>query len=113
MADTITARDANHRFARILSEVELGKEFVVTRNGVPVARIVPERLPDGRRRLTAEQERILAESNMRPLAQGWPLGIEHFDRNDSTTIYLESRIAIGSVQLYARQQRSRLYCGRT
>ncbi len=81
MADTITARDANHRFARILSEVESGKEFVVTRNGVPVARIVPERLPDGRRRLTAEQERILAESNMR-LRQGWPLGIEHFDRNE-------------------------------
>ena len=81
MADTITARDANHHFARLLSEVELGKEFVVTRNGVPVARIVPERLPDGRRRLTAEQEAALARTRAR-LAQGWPLGIERFDRNE-------------------------------
>lgn len=81
MADTITARDANHHFARLLSEVESGKEFVVTRNGVPVARIVPERLPDGRRRLTAEQEAALARTRAR-LAQGWPLGIERFDRNE-------------------------------
>ena len=81
MADTITARDANHHFARILGEVEAGKEYVVTRNGVPVARIVPERLPDGRRRLTAEQERLLAESHTF-LRRGWPLGIERFDRNE-------------------------------
>jgi len=81
MPDTITARDANQHFARILNEVEGGKEFVVTRNGVPVARIVPERPADGRRKLTAEQERLLAESNTR-LRQGWPLGIKRFDRNE-------------------------------
>lgn len=81
VADTITARDANHNFARVLAEVAAGKEFIVTRNGVPVARIVPERLPDGRRRLTAEQEKALAESN-EFLRRGWPLGIKHFDRNE-------------------------------
>jgi len=81
MADTITARDANHRFAQILAEVEAGKEFIVTRRGVPVARIVPERLPDGRRRLTPEQEQLLAKSN-EFLRRGWPLGIKHFDRNE-------------------------------
>ena len=81
MPDTITARDANHHFARILTEVEAGKEFVVTRNGVPVARIVPERLPDGRRRLTVEQERLLADT-IAWFRRGWPLGIEHVDRDE-------------------------------
>ncbi|MDQ2802208.1 MAG: type II toxin-antitoxin system prevent-host-death family antitoxin [Pseudomonadota bacterium] len=80
MTDTISARDANHHFARFLNEVEAGNDFVVTRNGVPVARIVPERLADGRRRLTSEQEEALA-SSMAMLRQGWPLGIEKLDRN--------------------------------
>ncbi|HME27291.1 MAG TPA: type II toxin-antitoxin system prevent-host-death family antitoxin [Acetobacteraceae bacterium] len=81
MADTVTARDANHHFARILSEVEAGKEFIVTRNGVPVARIVPERLPDGSRRLTPVQQEALARSIAR-LRRGWPLGIERVDREE-------------------------------
>jgi prevent-host-death family protein len=55
MADTITARDANHHFSRLLSEVEAGAEYVVTRNGKPVARIVPERAEDGQRNWTPEQ----------------------------------------------------------
>jgi antitoxin (DNA-binding transcriptional repressor) of toxin-antitoxin stability system len=33
------------RFARVLSGVESGKEFVAARKAGPVARIVPERLP--------------------------------------------------------------------
>jgi prevent-host-death family protein len=72
MPDTITVADVNDRFAEVLAEVEAGKEFVVTREGVPVARIVPERLPDGRRRLTPEQKQALADSIAR-LRQGWPL----------------------------------------
>jgi prevent-host-death family protein len=81
MADTVTARDANHHFARILGEVEAGKEFIVTRNGVPVARIVPERLPDGSRRLTPVQQEALDRSLAR-LRRGWPLGIEKIDREE-------------------------------
>lgn len=80
MAETITARDANHHFARILKEVAAGKEFVVTRNGEPVARIVPERAPDGTRRLTPEQEKALEES-MAWARRGWPLGIGRLDRD--------------------------------
>ncbi len=79
MAETITAREANHGFSRILAEVEAGAEYIVTRNGTPVARIVPERAADGRRQLTPEQERILEETD-RWLARGWPLGDEPFDR---------------------------------
>jgi prevent-host-death family protein len=81
MTDTVTARDANHHFARILHEVEAGKEFVVTRNGVPVARIVPERLPDGTRRLTPVQQEALERSIAR-LRRGWPLGIDKVDRDE-------------------------------
>jgi prevent-host-death family protein len=55
MAETITARDANHQFSRLLSDVEAGAEYVVTRNGKPVARIVPERAEDGQRDWTPEQ----------------------------------------------------------
>jgi prevent-host-death family protein len=50
MPDTITARDANHHFARLLRDVEAGKEFIVTRNGVPVARILPAGAGDAGRR---------------------------------------------------------------
>ena len=79
MVETVTARDANHHFARILGEVEAGKEFVVTRNGTPVARIVPERLPDGRRRLTPAQQEALDRS-IAWCRRGWDLGIDHIDR---------------------------------
>lgn len=80
MADTITSRDANHHFARVLREVEAGREYVVTRNGVPVAQIVPVQSADSGRRLSAEQETALAESLAR-LRTGWPLGISRLDRD--------------------------------
>lgn len=60
--DTITAREANQQFSRLLAEVAAGRSFVITRHGVPVARLTPEPAPDGRRRLTPEQERAWAET---------------------------------------------------
>lgn len=38
---TVGAREAKARFSRLLREVEEGEEVVVTRHGIPVARIVP------------------------------------------------------------------------
>lgn len=61
MAETISAREANQHFSRLLARVEGGAEFVVTRNGLPVARIVPERARDGRRALTPDQEDALRD----------------------------------------------------
>ncbi len=61
-AETITAREANQQFSRLLAEVASGRSFVITRRGVPVARLTPEPAPDGRRRLTPEQERAWAET---------------------------------------------------
>ena len=49
MTKTITLREANQVFARCIREVEAGEEFVITRKGEPVARLVP--IP-GRRVLT-------------------------------------------------------------
>lgn len=62
MLRTLSARDANQQFSKLLAEVAAGETVVITRRGVPVARLVPEPAPDGRRRLTPEQERALDES---------------------------------------------------
>lgn len=79
----VTAREANQNFSRILAEVAAGKSFVITRHGVPVARLAPEPTADGKRRLTPVQEKALDESeawiaSLRPveppddLPPGWP-----------------------------------------
>ena len=80
MAEIISAREANHHFARVLADVANGKEFVVTRNGVPVARISPEPAADGHRILTPLQEQALSDSLVW-LRQGWPLDIGRLDRD--------------------------------
>jgi len=63
MVETITAREANHSFSRILAGVQEGKEYVVTLHGKPVAKISPtadiERPRS--RELTPDQEQALAE----------------------------------------------------
>jgi prevent-host-death family protein len=73
-AETITAREANQQFSRLLAEVAAGKSYVITRHGVPVARLAPEPAPDDRRRLTPERqkawEETLAFARSRPLAEG-------------------------------------------
>ena len=94
MVDTISARDANHHFARVLAEVAAGKEYVVTRNGVPVARISPERPPEGHRQLTQKQEQALADS-LAWLRRGWKLGIAQYDRD---SLYDDAREKSGKVR---------------
>ncbi len=96
MPDTITADDAEHRFAEVLREVAGGKEFVVTRDGVPVARIVPEVrndiLPDGTRKLTAEQQAALAD--LLELSRNADWGpIEHISREQLYDEVLSQRMA--------------------
>jgi len=82
MAETVTARDANQRFSKLLGQVEAGESFVITKRGVPVARLVPE--PEApRRKRTPEQEHAWAETlafiaTLEPqsappdLPAGWP-----------------------------------------
>jgi prevent-host-death family protein len=53
MTKTLTLREANQSFSRCIREVEGGEEFVITRNGAPVARLSPV---SKRRVLTPEQQ---------------------------------------------------------
>ena len=77
MAETISLRDANQHFGQLIRAVEGGSEFVVTRRGRPVARIVPVR--GAVRQLTPEQEAALAR--LRAAAEeGWTSDGSPFDR---------------------------------
>ena len=53
MNKMITLREANQGFARMVKDVQAGDEFIITRNGTPVAKLIP--IP-GRRVLTPAQE---------------------------------------------------------
>jgi prevent-host-death family protein len=78
---SVSAREANQQFSRILRDVEAGAEILVTRRGQPVARIVPAAPPSRERRLTPEQEAAHARS-MERLRKGWNLGGGKFDRDE-------------------------------
>jgi prevent-host-death family protein len=54
---SVSAREANQQFARILGEVANGEEIVITRRGRPVAVLAPYRRPP----LTPEQEAAIEE----------------------------------------------------
>jgi prevent-host-death family protein len=75
MSKTITLRDANQSFSRCIREVEAGEEFVITRNGKPVARLAPV---GDKRVLTQEQEAALA----RLAGTSWPLDIGRLNREE-------------------------------
>ena len=78
MSKTISLREANQAFSRCIREVEAGEEFTVTRNGEPVARLVPV---SRRRVLSPEQEAALARLCDR-MEKGWHLGAEPLDRDE-------------------------------
>jgi prevent-host-death family protein len=77
VAKTISLREANQRFARCIREVQAGAEFVITRNGQPVARLIPVA---GQRILTSQQEAALTRTRAR-MEQGWPIGAGPLDRD--------------------------------
>ena len=72
MSKVIGLREANQAFSRCIREVEAGEEFVITRKGQPVARIVPVRQ---KRVLTREQQAARVRARAR-MEQGWDLEIE-------------------------------------
>ena len=73
MAKTITLREANQAFSRIIREVVAGEEITITRNGEPVARLVPVRRE---RVLTPEQQAVRTRARAR-MEEGWDLGVDH------------------------------------
>lgn len=60
MSKTISLREANQAFARCIREGEAGEEYVISRKGEPVARLVPV---SGHRVLTPEQQAVRAPSS--------------------------------------------------
>jgi prevent-host-death family protein len=76
MSKVITLREANQSFARRIRDVEAGTEYVITRNGRPVARLLPV---SGERVLSPEQEAARARTRER-MKRGWPIGAGRLDR---------------------------------
>ena len=99
MAKTITLREANQAFSRIIREVEAGEEITITRNGEPVARLVPVR---GERVLTPEQQAARARARAR-WKKGWDLGVDHplnrrlASMNGSDRFTLDTNLLVYSV----------------
>ena len=77
MAKTLTLREANQGFSRCIREVEAGEEFVITRNGTPVARLLPV---TARRVLTPEQQAAYERTRKR-MEEGWDIGVGPLDRD--------------------------------
>jgi prevent-host-death family protein len=78
MSKTITLRDANQGFSRCIREVEGGEEFIITRNGKPVARLLPV---GGKRVLTPAQEAARARA-LALMKEGWSLNIGRINRDE-------------------------------
>lgn len=72
---SITAREANQAFARILKKAEAGQSLVITRCGRPVAVLSPYS-PPHRPDREAAIERIVAL-----MREGLALGGRHFSRD--------------------------------
>jgi len=66
----VTAREANQRFARLLSSVEGGEQVVITKRGRPVAVVSPYR-PDLSEERKAAIERMIASMD-EPVELGAP-----------------------------------------
>jgi prevent-host-death family protein len=79
---TVGAREANRSFSKILREAESGKAVTITRNGKPVARLVPAP-PVVDLRPKSEKERKEAHARLMALLEkGFDLGGKGFTRDE-------------------------------
>jgi prevent-host-death family protein len=77
MTRTVTLREANQSFSRCIREVEAGEEFVITRNGTPVARLSPI----SRKRILTPQQQAAFERIKAAMEKGWDIGAGPLDRD--------------------------------
>ena len=77
MTKTLTLRDANQSFSRCIRAVESGEDFVITRNGKPVARLTAV---SNARVLTERQKQALAHFQ-EVVREGWSLHSGPLDRD--------------------------------
>jgi prevent-host-death family protein len=77
MTKTVTLDEATQSFSRCLREVEAGEDFVITRDGTPVARLSPA---NPRRVLTPAQQAAW-ERLKAAMDKGWDIGAGPLDRD--------------------------------
>ena len=86
MAETISQRELRNDNAEIMRRVEAGETFVVTRNGRPIADIVPHGVPPKRRKTGRDMQ-----EEFRQLP---PIDVEQWyrDRDADDLIFGDDRI---------------------
>jgi prevent-host-death family protein len=77
MIRTLTLCDAHQTFSSCIRAVESGEDFMITRNGKPVARLIPV---SSRRVLTEQQQEALAHFR-EVVREGWSLNSGPLDRD--------------------------------
>ena len=77
MTKTVSLREANQSFARCIREVEAGEEFVITRNGTPVARLTPV----SKRRILTPEQQAAWDRTLERMEKGWNIGAGPLDRD--------------------------------
>jgi prevent-host-death family protein len=77
---TISAREANQRFSKLLAEIESGEEVTITKHGKPVAVLSPYRPPQMTPERKAAIERAIATMEK---GLPWPEGaLRRFTRDE-------------------------------
>jgi prevent-host-death family protein len=77
---SVGAREANRSFSKILKEAENGNAVTITRNGKPVARLVPIAVPPLAK---SKKERGKARARLMALLEkGFDLGGGPYSRDD-------------------------------
>jgi len=79
---TVGAREANRSFSKILREAESGRTVTITRNGKPVARLVPAPVPAGVESMSEEERKAAKAQLMALLDKGLHLGGRGFTRDE-------------------------------
>lgn len=79
---SVGAREANRSFSKILKEAENGKTITITRNGKPVARLVPAPIPAPVESMTEEERKEAHKRLMGLLNKGYNLGGRGFTRDE-------------------------------
>ena len=82
---SVSAREANQQFARILGEAANGEEIVITRRGKPVAVLAPYRQAP----LTPEQEKAIEEL-VEMMKRGLVKGARRFTRDEMQRFPLDA-----------------------
>jgi prevent-host-death family protein len=67
----ISIFDAKNKLSALLDQVERGNEFVITRRGKPVARLVPATPPDRTQGAAARLKRLRADLSARGVKLSW------------------------------------------